>query len=66
MIKHELRTVFKEWESRINNPFGLFFTFLFLLRLCVCYVIKTERFFMKSTYVLCFEPYWIQIEFGFS
>ena len=65
MIKPELRTVFQERESRIDNPFSLFFIFLFLLRLCVCYVIKTERFFfMKSTYVLCFEPYmnW----FGFS
>ena len=64
MIKPELRSGFKECESRIDNPFILFFTFLFLLRFCVCYVFKTERFYMKYAYVLCFEPYmnW----FGFS
>ena len=64
MIKPKLRLGFKEEESRIDNPFGLFFTFLFLLQFCVCYVIKIERFYMKSEYVLCFEPYmnW----FGFS
>ena len=56
MIKPNLRSGFKEWESRIDNPFGLFFTFLFLLQFCVYYVIKTERFYMKSTYVLYFEP----------
>ena len=56
MIKPDLRLGFKEWESRIDNPFGLFFTFLFLLQFCVCYVIKTERFYMKSAYVLYFEP----------
>ena len=64
MIKHELRSGFKEYESRIDNPFGLFFTFLFLLRFCVCYVIKIERFYVKSAYVLYFEPY--MIFFGFS
>ena len=57
MIKPELRSGFKEYESRIDKPFGLFFTFLFLLRFCVFYVIKIERFYLKSTYVLCFEPY---------
>ena len=64
MIKHELRSGFKEYESRIDNPFGLFFTFLFLLRFCVGYVIKIERFYVKSAYVLYFEPY--MIFFGFS
>ena len=64
MIKNELRSGFKEYESRIDNPFSFFFTFLFLLRFFFCYVIKTKRFYMKSAYVLCFEPYmnW----FGFS
>ena len=64
MIKPKQKSGSKESESRINNPFGLFFTFLFLLRFCVFYVIKTERFYMKSAYVLFFEPYmnW----FGFS
>ena len=57
MIKPKLRSGFKEYESRIDNLFGLFFTFLFLLRFFVCYVIKTERFYMKSAYVLCFEPH---------
>ena len=57
MKKHELRSRFKEYESRIDKPFGLLFTFLFLLRFCVCYVIKTKRFYMKSAYVLYFEPY---------
>ena len=61
MIKPELRSGFKGYESRIDNPFA---SVLCLLRFCVCYVIKTERFYMKSTYVLYFEPYmnW----FGFS
>ena len=42
MIKPELRSVFKEYESRIDNSFGLFFTFLFLFRCCVYFFIKLE------------------------
>ena len=52
MIKPELRSRFKEQESRIDNPFGLFFTFLLLLWFCVYYVMKTERFYMKFAHVL--------------
>ena len=42
MIKPEVRSGFKEYKSRIDNPFGLFFTFLFLFQCCVYFVIKPE------------------------
>ena len=42
MIKPELRSGFKDYESRIDNPFGLFFTFLFLFQCCVYFIIKPE------------------------
>ena len=42
MIKPKQKSGFKELETIIGNSFGLFFTFLFLFRYCVYFVIKPE------------------------
>ena len=47
MIKPELRSGYKEYESRIDNLFGLFFILLFLFQvLCL---------FVKQIWNVCYE-----------
>ena len=47
MIKPELRLGYKEYESRIDNLFGLFFILLFLFQvLCL---------FVKQIWNVCYE-----------
>ena len=42
MIKPKLRSRYKEYESRINNLFGLFFILLFLFQV-LCLFVKQIR-----------------------
>ena len=52
MIKSELRLGYKEYESRIDNLFGLFFILIFLFQVLCLLSNKSRMFVMKSAFLV--------------